>query len=137
MCLIIVHHPCVWRVSYILCHIIIHTMSHHHTYYVTSSYILCHIILVFGEYHKSAQRCEICICTYISSPFNQENACAQQTQPFAELHGCHACSACLICPYMSLYVLMCPCIRRSPSPSYMDAMHAPRVLDVSRYDDVT
>merc|ERR1712100_691267 len=24
-----------------LCHIIIHTMSHHHTYYVTSSYILC------------------------------------------------------------------------------------------------
>jgi len=24
--------------SYILCHIIIHTMSHHHTYYVTSSY---------------------------------------------------------------------------------------------------
>ena len=26
--------------SYILCHIIIHTMSHHHTYYVTSSYIL-------------------------------------------------------------------------------------------------
>ena len=24
----------------ILCHIIIHTMSHHHTYYVTSSYIL-------------------------------------------------------------------------------------------------
>ena len=26
-----------------LCHIIIHTMSHHHTYYVTSSYILCHI----------------------------------------------------------------------------------------------
>ena len=26
--------------SYILCHIIIHTMSHHHTYYVTSSYLL-------------------------------------------------------------------------------------------------
>jgi len=25
--------------------IIIHTMSHHHTYYVTSSYILCHIIV--------------------------------------------------------------------------------------------
>jgi len=25
--------------SYILCHIIIHTMSHHHTYYVTSSYL--------------------------------------------------------------------------------------------------
>ena len=25
------------------CHIIIHTMSHHHTYYVASSYILCHI----------------------------------------------------------------------------------------------
>jgi hypothetical protein len=25
--------------SYILCHIIIHTMSHHHTYYVTSSYM--------------------------------------------------------------------------------------------------
>ena len=22
-----------------------HTMSHHHTYYVTSSYILCHIII--------------------------------------------------------------------------------------------
>ena len=31
--------------SYILCHIIMHTMSHHHTYYVTSSYILCHIII--------------------------------------------------------------------------------------------
>ena len=30
--------------SYILCHIIIHPMSHHHTSYVTSSYILCHII---------------------------------------------------------------------------------------------
>ena len=28
-----------------MCHIIIHTMSHHHTYYVTSSYILCHIII--------------------------------------------------------------------------------------------
>ena len=26
------------------CHIIIHTMSHHHSYYVTSSFILCHII---------------------------------------------------------------------------------------------
>jgi len=26
-------------------YIIIHTMSHHHTYYVTSSYILCHIII--------------------------------------------------------------------------------------------
>jgi len=28
----------VWRLR-------IHTMSHHHTYYVTSSYILCHIII--------------------------------------------------------------------------------------------
>ena len=26
--------------SYILCHIIIHAMSHHHTCYVTSSYML-------------------------------------------------------------------------------------------------
>jgi hypothetical protein len=33
------------RALTILCHIIIHTMSHHHTYYVTSSYILCHIII--------------------------------------------------------------------------------------------
>ena len=31
--------------EYRVCHIIIHTMSHHHTYYVTSSYILCHIII--------------------------------------------------------------------------------------------
>jgi hypothetical protein len=28
-----------------LCHIIIHTVSHHPTYCVTSSYILCHIII--------------------------------------------------------------------------------------------
>ena len=28
-----------WASSYILCHIIIPTMSHHHTYYVTSSYL--------------------------------------------------------------------------------------------------
>ena len=37
--------------SYILCHIIIHTMSHHHTYYATSSYILCHIIIHTMPHH--------------------------------------------------------------------------------------
>ena len=31
--------------SCILCHIILHTMSHHLAYYVTSSCIVCHIIL--------------------------------------------------------------------------------------------
>ena len=31
-----------------------HTMSHHHTYYVTSSYILCHIIIhTMSHYHTS------------------------------------------------------------------------------------
>ena len=39
------HHTYCVTSSYILCHIIIHTMSHHHTYYVTSSYTLCHIII--------------------------------------------------------------------------------------------
>jgi hypothetical protein len=61
--------------SYILCHIIIHTMSHHHTiiqpgircggthqaaimshhhtYYVTSSYILCHIIMHTMSHHHT------------------------------------------------------------------------------------
>ena len=29
-----------WSPSYVLCHIIIRTMSHHHMYYVTSSYII-------------------------------------------------------------------------------------------------
>ena len=42
-----------------LCHIIIHTMSHHHTYYVTSSYILCHIIIPVARgntsYHASTR----------------------------------------------------------------------------------
>ena len=38
---------------YILCHIIIHTMSHHHTYYVTSSYILCHIIIHTMSHHHT------------------------------------------------------------------------------------
>jgi len=30
----------------------IHTMSHHHTYYVTSSYILCHIIIHTMSHHQ-------------------------------------------------------------------------------------
>jgi len=38
---------------YVLCHIIIHTMSHHHTYYVTSSYILCHIIIHTMSHHHT------------------------------------------------------------------------------------
>ena len=46
------HHTYYVTSSYILCHIIIHTMSHHHTYYVTSSYILCHII---ADTHKGCQ----------------------------------------------------------------------------------
>ena len=33
--------------------IIIHTMSHHHTYYVTSSYMLCHIIIHTMSHHHS------------------------------------------------------------------------------------
>jgi len=33
------HHTYYVTSSHILCHIIIHTMSHHHTYYITSSYI--------------------------------------------------------------------------------------------------
>ena len=39
LCLVYVrmHMVCAIIPSYILCHIIIHTMSHHHTYYVTSS----------------------------------------------------------------------------------------------------
>jgi len=41
--------------SCILCHIIIHTMSHHHTYYVTSSYILCHIISSIAFVRSSAR----------------------------------------------------------------------------------
>jgi len=40
------HHTYYVTSSYILCHIIIHTMSHHHTYYVTSSYILSAGILL-------------------------------------------------------------------------------------------
>ena len=40
--------------DYILCHIIIHTMSHHHTYYVTSSYILCHIIIHTMSHHHTS-----------------------------------------------------------------------------------
>ena len=41
------HEESVFQVtsSYMLCHIIIHAMSHHHTCYVTSSYMLCHIII--------------------------------------------------------------------------------------------
>jgi len=39
-----------------LCHIIIHTMSHHHTYYVTSSYILCHIIIHTMSHHQAYYR---------------------------------------------------------------------------------
>jgi hypothetical protein len=30
-------------------HLFLHTMPHHHTYYVTSSYILCHIIHACGR----------------------------------------------------------------------------------------
>ena len=41
----LLHHTCHVTSSYMLCHIIIHTMSHHHTCHVTSSYILCHIII--------------------------------------------------------------------------------------------
>ena len=61
--------------SYILCHIIIHTMSHHaigkgaythsqtftmshhHTYYVTPSYILCHIIHTMSHHTYYVTSC--------------------------------------------------------------------------------
>ena len=40
-------HPYIHILICILtCHIIIQTMSHHHTYYVTSSYLLCIHILI-------------------------------------------------------------------------------------------
>ena len=47
--------------TYIFCHIIMHTMSHHHTYYVTSSYMLCHI-----SYLSHHHTCYVTyrICTY-------------------------------------------------------------------------
>jgi hypothetical protein len=40
------------QASYMLCHIIIHTMSHHHT----SSYILCHIIIHTMSHHHQVAR---------------------------------------------------------------------------------
>jgi hypothetical protein len=45
------------------CHIIIHTMSHHHTYYVTSSYILCHISHLWQAVTSSYILCHIIIHT--------------------------------------------------------------------------
>jgi hypothetical protein len=51
------------QAPYILCHIIIHTMSHHHTYYVTSSYILCHIII-----HTMSHHHQISAGTHSQSP---------------------------------------------------------------------
>ena len=50
LCHIIIH---TMRATYILCHIIIRTMSHHHTYYVTSSYVLCHIIIHTMSHHHT------------------------------------------------------------------------------------
>jgi hypothetical protein len=50
--------------------VVIHTMSHHHTYYVTSSYILCHIIHTMSHHHTyyvtSYILCHIIICTCTS-----------------------------------------------------------------------
>merc|ERR1711966_637020 len=50
------HHTYYVTSSYTLCHIIIHTMSHHHTHYVTSSYILCHIIIHTMSHHHTHNR---------------------------------------------------------------------------------
>jgi hypothetical protein len=47
------HHTYYVTSSYILCHIIMHTMPHHHTYYVTSSYILCRIIIHTMSHHHT------------------------------------------------------------------------------------
>ena len=56
---------------------VIHTMSHHHTYYVTSSYILCHIIIHTMSHHhtyyvttrpqQSAKRActDDCLCVHV------------------------------------------------------------------------
>jgi hypothetical protein len=66
-----------------LCHIIIHAMSHHHTCYVTSSYMLCHIITspsvspsagTFASVSGSST-CVcvcvcVCVCTYIHTPYH-------------------------------------------------------------------
>ena len=63
------HHTYYVTSSYTLCHIIIHTMSHHHTYYVTSSYILCHIIHTMSHhrtriYHVKHKTC-VCMRIYL------------------------------------------------------------------------
>ena len=41
---------------------LIHTMSHHHTYYVTSSYILCHIIIHTMSHHHSTRQDKALCC---------------------------------------------------------------------------
>ena len=49
-----VHDELVQHLIVFACHIITHTMSHHHTYYVTSSYILCHGSLSWTTFMMSS-----------------------------------------------------------------------------------
>ena len=73
---ILYFHP-TWD-AYVLCHIIIHTMSHHRLfcifillmpmYYVTSSYILCHIIIHTMSHNHTY---------YVTSSYTLSRCCSQ------------------------------------------------------------
>ena len=89
--------PCIPNCMYtysILCHIIIHNMSHHHTYYVTSSYILCHIIRYEQEWTHAYILCHIIIHT-ISHHHRYE-----QEWTHAYIHA-----------YIDVCVCVCVCVR--------------------------
>ena len=122
---------------YILCHIIIHTVSHHHTCHVTSSYILCRMIMIeyaslYIRYGKTRTQCTVRHHKQQAAQRVQDkqrlkrlpymyalhlSGTARRTAPYTSAFSvCLIRYGCLICmPYMyTLYVCLIP-KRRSAS----------------------
>ena len=80
--------------SYILCHIIIHTMSHHHTYYVTSSGLITargkrcerHIIIhTMSHHHTYSVTSSYILCHIIRPHHSARQAVATPSHVLAPL----------------------------------------------------
>ena len=91
-------------------HIIIHTMSHHHTYIIHTSYILCHIIIHTKRrlVHVPMHAYSWCMCVWERERERERREWARANACYTQKHTlCSCVHVCLLMLYVRMNMYVC------------------------------